>query len=96
MQSQHSARAFGARLRLGYGELSEPRWFRRVGGYAFEAGLGVGYALSPRWSLEAAGSLRRYVLNLNSRPEDALTGGSQAAGAVDLFASVYLGVVVAF
>jgi len=88
--------ALGARLPLGYGELSETRWFPRVGGYAFEAGLGVGYPLSPRWSLEAAGSLRRYVLNMNSEPEDALTGASQvAAGAVDLFASVYLGVVVA-
>jgi hypothetical protein len=88
--------AFGARLPLGYGEISETRWFPRVGGYAFEAELGVGYPLSPRWSLEVAGSLRRYVLNMNSEPEDALTGTSQvAAGAVDLFASVYLGVVVA-
>jgi hypothetical protein len=88
--------ALGARLPLGYGEIGETRWFPRVGGYGFEAGLGVGYPLSPRWSLEAAGSLRRYVLNMNSEPEDALTGASEvAAGAVDLFASVYLGVVVA-
>jgi hypothetical protein len=40
--------------------------------------------------------LRRYVLNMNSEPEDALTGASQvAARAVDLFSSVYLGVAVA-
>jgi hypothetical protein len=88
--------ALGARLPLGYGQISETRWFPRVGGYGFEAGLAVGYPLSPRWSLEAAGSLRRYVLNMNSEPEDALTGASQvAAGAVDLFSSVYLGVGVA-
>jgi hypothetical protein len=87
--------AIGLRLPFGFGEVSETRWFPRVGGYGLEAGVDVGYALSPRWSLEAAGSLRRYVLNMNSEPEDALTGASQvAAGAVDLFESLYLGVRV--
>lgn len=87
--------AIGLRLPFGFGEVSETRWFPRVGGYGLEAGVDVGYPLSQRVSLEAAGSVRRYVLNMNSEPEDAITGASQvAAGAVDLFASVYLGLRV--
>jgi hypothetical protein len=84
--------AIGFRLPLGFGEASETPWFPRMDGYATEAGLAIGYQLSKHLSLEAVGSLRRYLIEMNSEPEDAITGTSQvAAGAVDRYASAYLG-----
>lgn len=83
----------GFRLPLGFGEASETRWFPRMGGYGFEASGGVEYPLSKRLSLEAKGSLRRYLLEMNSEPQDALDGVSEvAAGAVDLYLAAYVGV----
>jgi hypothetical protein len=83
----------GFRLPLGYGEISNTEWFPRVGGYGFEASLGLDYPVSKRVSLEVLGSLRRYLLEMNSEPEDALTGRSEVAGgAVDLYLSSYFGV----
>jgi len=83
----------GFRLPLGFGEASEAEWFPRIGGYGFEAGLGVEYPLSKRISLEALGTLRRYLLEMNSRPADAMGGVSEVAGgAVDLYLSAYFGV----
>jgi hypothetical protein len=83
----------GFRLPLGFGEASETRWFPRMGGYGFEASAGAEYPLSKRLSLEAKGSMRRYLLEMNSEPQDALDGVSEvAAGAVDLYLSAYLGV----
>jgi hypothetical protein len=84
--------SIGFRLPLGFGEASKERWFPRMGGYGTEAGLLVGYQLTKHLSLEAVGSLRRYLIHMNSEPEDALSGASQvAAGAVDLYASGYFG-----
>ena len=83
----------GFRLPLGFGEASETRWFPRMGGYGFEASAGLEYPLSKRLSLEATGALRRYLLEMNSEPRDALDGVSEvAAGAVDLYLSAYFGV----
>jgi len=83
----------GFRLPLGFGEASETRWFPRMGGYGFEASAGLAYPVSKRLSLEAMGSLRRYLLEMNSEPNDALNGVSEvAAGAVDLYLSAYFGV----
>lgn len=83
----------GARLPTGYGELAEREWFPRVSGYGMEAGLGVEYRLSKTIGLEAGGSLRRFVLNMNSRPADATGGVSEVAGgAVDAYLSGYVGV----
>jgi hypothetical protein len=83
----------GFRLPLGFGEASETRWFPRMGGYGFEASAGAEYPLSKRLSLEAKGSLRRYLLEMNSEPQDAVNGVSEvAAGAVDLYLSAYFGV----
>src|SRR5690606_7412471 len=83
----------GFRLPLGFGEASETRWFPRMGGYGFEASAGLVYPVSKRLSLEALGTMRRYLLEMNSEPQDALDGVSEvAAGAVDLYLSAYLGV----
>ena len=83
----------GFRLPLGFGEASEEQWFPRIGGYGFEAGAGIEYPLSKRISLEALGTLRRYLLEMNSQPQDAMVGVSEVAGgAVDLYLSAYFGV----
>jgi hypothetical protein len=82
----------GFRLPLGFGEASDTEWFPRIGGYGFEASLGAEYPLSKRVSLEALGSMRRYLLEMNSTPQDAIDGTSRvAAGAVDLYLAVYFG-----
>jgi hypothetical protein len=84
--------SMGFRLPLGFGEASETRWFPRIGGYGVEASLGAQYPLSKRFSLEATGSLRRYLMEMNSEPQDAVNGTSEVAGgAVDLYLSGYFG-----
>jgi hypothetical protein len=83
----------GFRLPLGFGEATDAQWFPRMGGYGVEAGLGLEYPLSRRVSLEALGTLRRYLLEMNSRPQDAMEGEAEVAGgAVDLYLSAYFGV----
>lgn len=83
----------GFRLPLGFGEASETRWFPRIGGYGFEASAGAEYPISKSVSLEAVTSMRRYLLEMNSEPRDALEGTSEVAGgAVDLYLSAYFGV----
>lgn len=80
------------RLPLGYGELSEPEWFPRVGGYGVEAQADAAYPLSTRLALTASASLRRFVLEMNSEPEDGGAGISEVAGgAVDSFLALYAG-----
>jgi hypothetical protein len=84
--------SMGFRLPLGFGEASETRWFPRIGGYGVEASLGAHYPLGKRFSLEATGSLRRYLMEMNSEPQDAIDGTSEVAGgAVDLYLSGYFG-----
>jgi hypothetical protein len=83
----------GFRLPLGFGEATDAEWFPRMGGYGIEAGLGLEYPISRRVSLEALGTLRRYLLEMNSRPQDAMVGEAEVAGgAVDLYLSAYFGV----
>jgi len=85
--------SMGFRLPLGYGEASEADWFPRIGGYGFEASLGAEYPMSKRISLELIGSVRRYLLEMNSEPQDAMEGQAEVAGgAVDAYFSAYFGV----
>lgn len=82
----------GFRLPLGYGEVSHEQWFPRVGGYGFEATAGAEYPLSRGVSVELSGSMRRYLLEMNSEPRDAMFGISEVAGgAVDLYMAGYFG-----
>jgi hypothetical protein len=82
----------GFRLPLGYGEISRDEWFPRVGGYGVEVSGGLEYPMSKAVSLELSASLRRYLLEMNSEPEDAITGVSEVAGgAVDLYTAGYFG-----
>jgi hypothetical protein len=88
----HALASVGFRLPLGYGEIKEDDWFPRVGGYGVEATGGLEYPVSKSISLELTGSLRRYLLEMNSEPQDAMKGLSEVAGgAVDLYMSGYLG-----
>jgi hypothetical protein len=85
--------SLGVRVPTGYGEVGSDQWFPRVGGYGVEGSLGLEYRLSQLIGIEASGSLRRFVLNMNSRPTDATGGVSEVAGgAVDLYLSGYVGV----
>lgn len=82
----------GFRLPLGYGEVSNEQWFPRVGGYGIEASLGASYPLTKAVSLDLTGGLRRYLLEMNSEPEDAIVGTAEVAGgAVDLYLGGYFG-----
>jgi hypothetical protein len=82
----------GFRLPLGYGEVSNDQWFPRIGGYGVEASVGASYPLTKGVSLDAAGTLRRYLLEMNSEPEDAMLGIAEVAGgAVDLYLGGYFG-----
>jgi hypothetical protein len=85
--------SLGLRVPTGYGEVGTAEWFPRLGGYGVEGSLGVEYRLSELIGIEASGSLRRFVLNMNSLPQDATGGVSEVAGgAVDLYLSGYIGV----
>jgi len=68
----HAIVAAGFRLPLGYGEIKEKDWFPRVGGYGVEATGTLEYALGKSVSLDLTGSLRRYLLEMNSTPADAM------------------------
>jgi hypothetical protein len=86
----------GFRLPLDFGEASQKRWFPRMGGYGVEASAGVRYPLSRYLSLEAVGSWRRYLLEMNSEPSDAINRTSQVAGgAIDRYLSGYVGMSIA-
>ena len=88
----HAIVAAGFRLPLGYGEIKDKDWFPRVGGYGVEATGTLEYALGKSVSLDLTGSLRRYLLEMNSQPQDAMVGQSEVAGgAVDLYTALYLG-----
>jgi hypothetical protein len=76
----------------GFGEMSTSDWFPHMEGYGFDGQLGVEYHFSPSVTFQASGVLRRFVLDMNSRPEDAIEGQAEvAAGAVDQYLSGYLG-----
>jgi hypothetical protein len=76
----------------GFGEMSTAEWFPHMEGYGFEGQLGMDYRFSPNVTFRASGVLRRFVLDMNSRPEDAIGGHAEVAGgAVDQYLSGYLG-----
>jgi hypothetical protein len=88
----HAVGSAGFRLPLGYGEIERDDWFPRVGGYGVEASGGLEYLVSKGVSIEVSGSMRRYLLEMNSQPKDAINGVSEVAGgAVDLYMSGYFG-----
>jgi hypothetical protein len=77
----------------GFGEVANAQWFPRMEGYGFNGQLGLDYRFSPSVALQAGGVLRRFVLDMNSRPEDATGGQAEVAGgAVDQYLSGYLGI----
>lgn len=92
--------AAGFRLPLGYGEMSDQRWFPRVSGYGAEATAGASYAVTDSIVLELTGTLRRFVLEMNSEPADAeldcqgppYACSEVAGGAVDRYLGGYLGI----
>jgi hypothetical protein len=85
--------SLGYRLPIGgYGEASEVAWFPRMEGYGTEASFGLEYRISKEVAFDMSGSMRRFLLQMNSQPADALSGASAVAGgAVDLYLAGYFG-----
>ena len=88
--------ALGYRFPIGgFGEASEAEWFPRMQAYGLEGSLGLQYRISDEVSFDVSGSMRRYVLQMNSEPEDAEVGVAEVAGgAVDLYLSGYFGLSI--
>lgn len=88
--------ALGYRLQLGgFGEASEAEWFPRMEGYGLEGSLGLSYRISKEISFDVSGTMRRFVLSMNSQPEDAEGGEAEVAGgAVDLYLGGYFGLSI--
>jgi hypothetical protein len=71
------------RLLLGYGELGDDAWFRRVSGAAIEAELALRYTVAGPFALEAIGGIWRYGLSLKPEPtDDSVTDFARIAGGV--------------
>ncbi|HTV24382.1 MAG TPA: hypothetical protein VMG12_37070 [Polyangiaceae bacterium] len=85
--------SLGYRLPIGgYGEASEVRWFPRMEASGIEGSLGLEYRITKEVAFDVSATMRRYLLQMNSRPEDAETGASEVAGgAVDLYLGGYFG-----
>lgn len=86
----------GFRAPLGYGQITDKDWFPRVSGYGLEASALAKYLLTPGISLDLSVSMRRFVLEMNSEPQDAAEGLSETAGgAVDAYFGGYVGMTFA-
>jgi hypothetical protein len=85
--------ALGYRLPIGgFGDASDVDWFPRMEGSGLEGSLGLEYRISKEVAFDMSATMRRYLLQMNSRPEDALDGTSEVAGgAVDLYLGGYFG-----
>ena len=85
--------SLGYRLPIGgYGQASEVRWFPRMEASGIEGSLGLEYRITKEVAFDVSATMRRYLLQMNSRPEDAETGASEVAGgAVDLYLGGYFG-----
>ena len=83
----------GYRLPIGgYGEASDADWFPHMEGSGIEGGFGLEYRISKEVAFDVSGSARRYLLQMNSTPEDARVGTAEVAGgAVDLYLGGYFG-----
>jgi hypothetical protein len=85
--------SLGYRLPIGgYGEASELRWFPRMEASGIEGSFGLEYRITKEVAFDVSGSMRRFLLQMNSQPEDAANGTSEVAGgAVDLYLGGYFG-----
>jgi hypothetical protein len=85
--------SLGYRLPIGgYGEASEARWFPRMEGSGIEGSLGLEYRITDEVAFDVSATMRRFLLQMNSQPEDAANGTSEVAGgAVDLYLGGYFG-----
>ncbi len=90
--------SLGYRLTIGgFGEVSEVEYFPRMAGYGVDAQGGLRYRFSDEVSFDLSGDMRRFVLNMNSVPDDAIEGRSEVAGgAVDLYLSGYFALALTF
>jgi hypothetical protein len=88
--------SLGYRLPIGgFGEASEVDWFPRMDGSGIEGSLGLEYRISKEVAFDTSATMRRYLLQMNSRPADALDGTSEVAGgAVDLYLGGYFGLSI--
>lgn len=80
----------GARLVTGTGELEDAKlWFANVGARGIDAGLTLGFAVTPSISVLAGGEFTRYGFNFNPIPKNATY---VAGGATDQYVGGWLGV----
>lgn len=88
----------GTRLVRSTGNLEGARWFPgHVKTQALEAGISAGYLLAPHLELLLGFDLTRYAFNLNPQPATANPYTQVVAGgAVDQYASAWLGVRYGF
>lgn len=88
--------SLGYRLPIGgFGEASEVRWFPRMEGSGIEGSLGLEYRITKEVAFDVSATMRRFLLQMNSRPEDAANGTSEVAGgAVDLYLGGYFGLTI--
>jgi hypothetical protein len=76
----------------GYGEASSADWFPHMEGYGIDGKLGLEYRISEQVAFQFSGSMRRFILTMNSKPADAVGGVAEvAAGAVDSYFAGYFG-----
>jgi hypothetical protein len=89
--------ALGYRKTFGaFGQVSETEWFPRMTGFGIDGKLEVEYRYSEDVAFELSGTMRRYVLEMNSVPQDAIDGTSEVAGgAIDRYLGGYFGINIA-
>lgn len=86
----------GFQAPLGFGEIGRAPWFPQISGYGLEGGVGVRVPVGSGISLNARVEAQRYLLEMNSRPQDAVASTAEvAAGAVDLYIGSYVGAALA-
>lgn len=91
--------ALGVRTAIGYkktlgdfGEVSSVDFFPRMEGDGIDGKLQLEYRYSEKVAFQLAGTVRRFVLQMNSIPQDAIDGRSEVAGgAIDLYLGGYFG-----
>jgi hypothetical protein len=80
----------------GYGQLGESEWYPHISGGGVEGALGVGYALSELFEVNAGFGLTRFFMSINPELTDAGVQDNLrvAGGVVDQYMAILLGVTL--
>jgi hypothetical protein len=82
----------------GYGQLGEDDWYPHISGNGVEGALGVGYALSDLFEVNAGFGLTRFFMSINPELTDEGVQDNLrvAGGVVDQYMAILLGVTLRF